>query len=189
MNKILAFVLFNILLLSCDTFAKNGSQIDSPHGVFVVTDKSVTQIHTVGSKDKDGDYEIKLYNIKSIYSAFKEGELASIGWWYPSSQQIYVQQLLKAIGGSQCQWWGDANWSYSFKTINLNISGKIVNAYKESENFKQKRIPKRTCNNYRFYTDNCERVRCNNWVAPKADTYLIRSKEDALNYFHKITKK
>ena len=172
--------------VSLDVFSEENSQIESPHGLFLVSDKTVSYVHNVDQKIDNGSYKIEMYIIKSVYSEHAKNEMLASGWWAPNTQQFYSSNLSKATGGVQCEWWEDARWGFSYKAVKLNISGKTVNAYKQSKDYVENRMPKRMCENYRFYTDNCERVRCNKWVAPTANRFLIKSKGDALNYFHEI---
>jgi|GEM_PF-1275835 len=165
---------------------ENKQSIKSPHGLFFISKWGISQIRNVDEKHESGNYEIESIVIKHSSSQFGKGEVSSVGWWIPSYQQFYTQRLMKPLSNSQCEWWSDASFSYSYKPVTLNISGNSINAFKASNEYIKNRMPKATCDSYRFYTESCERIRCNTWVEPKTNKYMARSKKDALLIFKNI---
>jgi len=158
--------------------------LNSPHGVYHVTKNGVNKIINVDGRYEGNSYKVESYIVKSKYSDFKKGEKAGDGWWYPSTQQFYVKGLEKATGGSHCEWWGDSNWSHSYKPVKLNIAGKMVNAFKENDSYQEDRVPERFCREYRFYSQSCQRVKCLSWEDARPDSYLVESEGTALYYYN-----
>ena len=163
------------------------ASIKSPDGLFLVSSKNVSEIKVTGSPNKNGYYPYDLISVRSIFSNHvKKGDITARGWWYPDTQQFNSKSWRILPKSPKCNSWEKANWSFSYAPIPIELNGIKIRVWKERNNDPNSRKPESLCAiaSTNIYT--CERVRCKRWDRPKANTYIVKSKSEALNLFNRL---
>ncbi len=181
-------IFFVAAFFTLSGIAEDNSYIDSPNGLFIVNRSGVDKILVDGAKDKYGDYKVKIFNIISIYSNVKFGELTGAGWWYPSLQQFNFRPYEKLLNSPQCNGLGKHHWSFRYSPVRVKVLGKYVNAYKEVNRYGKRSKPETICVNVHINRNTCKRLKCNKWKPDKPGNYIFKNKDDAIRYFKLISR-
>lgn len=165
------------------------SEIDSPHGLYQVSEKGITRIDVAGTKDEHGNFEVYTYVISTIYPTYiKDGMLTSRGWWSTSTQQFYTQDYDIRPGVQQCNSWGEYGWGFTFVSDVRAINGQNVALYRETGESPSGRVPERYCANESISQSTCRVHSCNEWRSPEPGRFLVDSEEIARSLFNELSR-
>lgn len=181
-------ILLIAVIFSLSAIAKDDSRLGSPNGFFIVNRSGVSEILVDGMKGKGEHYNVRIYNIISIYQNVKYGELTGAGHWYPSLQQLNFRPYEKLPSLPQCNGLGERHWSFRYRAAKINVLGKYVDAYKEVYEYGKNSKPEPICVNTHINKYTCKRLKCNKWKPDHPGNYILKNKDDAINYFKSISK-
>ncbi|MGQ7299873.1 hypothetical protein [Marinobacter nauticus] len=163
--------------------------ITSPDGWYLVSVNGVSKMSVTLPADQSGRYKFKAVTVETAYPQyFKTGYDYERGWWYPSTQQIYSYQYNIKRGNEHCNGWGDYHWGFQFKPEKVWVGVELMPAFKASWDYPRNRAPKRQCVTETTDRNNCQVVRCAEWRDPEPHRYIVRSKEDAIELYHSISR-
>ncbi|QTN40980.1 hypothetical protein [Marinobacter salsuginis] len=165
------------------------ARITSPDGWYLVSVNGVSKMSVTLPADQSGRYKFKAVTIETAYPQyFKTGYDYERGWWYPSTQQIYSYHYNIKLGNEHCNGWGDYHWGFQFKPEKVWVGVELMPAFKASWDYPRNRAPQRQCVNETTDRNNCQVVRCAEWRDPEPHRYIVRSKEDAIELYHSISR-
>ncbi|KAA1173177.1 hypothetical protein FWJ25_11820 [Marinobacter salinexigens] len=165
------------------------ARITSPDGLYLVSGNGVSKMSVILQANQSDRYEFRAFVVETAYPEyFKTGYDYERGWWYPSTQQIYSHHYNVKVGNEHCNGWSDFNWGFQFNQEKIWLGGELMPAYKASWDYPRNRAPKRECVNETLDRSSCQVVSCAEWKDPEPGRYIVRSKEDAIELYHLISR-
>ena len=161
------------------------NRIESPNGMYLVSNKFIYELRTKGGRDSEGDYRLDGYIIKSHNNKYL-GELYFKSYWHPYTQQFSYQPKTIIHGLERCNQFLKSSPSYVFYASSKKIKGKIINFYKEGSGTTPGREPVAQCVRLLVDRNTCEVARCKEREIEKPGFYLVKLREDAITLFSSL---